>query len=146
MTTSVYRYFDTKNRGAVNFSDFSYRVEELGLRLPRENILKMFVYLDSDQDNLLKLIDFVTLNREYKKSVITQTIQPDTKSVTSRYSEASKRAVSTAMGIIRNEGIQKTQNEQPSVEVKLRSASSSKASYTSGSSYAKFAALQDFLH
>ena len=29
----------------------------------------MFAYLDSDQDNLLKLIDFVTLSKENDQSI-----------------------------------------------------------------------------
>ena len=41
-----FHYFDFKKKGAITFSDFSYRVEELELKVPRELVVQMFAYLD----------------------------------------------------------------------------------------------------
>jgi Ca2+-binding EF-hand superfamily protein len=60
----IFRYFDHKGKGHVTFSDFSLRIEEIGLRYPRDMVDSMFAYLDSDNDTLLKYIDFVNLCQE----------------------------------------------------------------------------------
>lgn len=44
--TSIFRYFDHASKGQVNFTDFAFRVEDLGMRFSRELVLQMFAFLD----------------------------------------------------------------------------------------------------
>jgi Ca2+-binding EF-hand superfamily protein len=58
---SIFRYFDLRMNSGVTLTDFCFGLDQLGFGMDQDEVLKIFTYLDSNKDNLIKFQDFCIL-------------------------------------------------------------------------------------
>jgi hypothetical protein len=59
----AFRFFDEKARSKISFKDFDKGIEKLRVKLHKDEIKEIFVYLDADRDKFLNYTEFSKLNQ-----------------------------------------------------------------------------------
>ena len=59
----AFRFFDEQWRSKVSFKEFESGIEKLKIKFHREEMKKIFNYLDDDKDKHLNYIEFSNLNK-----------------------------------------------------------------------------------
>ena len=59
----AFRYFDEQCRSKVSYKEFESGIEKLKIKFHRDEMKRIFEYLDSDKDKYLNYIEFSKLNK-----------------------------------------------------------------------------------
>jgi len=65
----AFRYFDMNNNGTIHHKEFEIGVNQLSARFTREQIKKMFEYIDTDHNGQIEYIEFWELCEECRRGI-----------------------------------------------------------------------------